>query len=158
MSQNGTVVAARFGISRSSKWSKVEKEHLKNHPNCAACKEPGKPVQVHHKFPFHYCIALGRPDLELDERNLITLCESEKSVEDENHHLLIGHLDDFKSSNLEAEKDADITFHGWTKVVIMEDLNWLDKKSKRLKPLDEMTDDDKKEFTELMNTTFPKEN
>ena len=32
------------------------------------------PVQVQHIFPFHYCVALGRPDLELDERNLITLC------------------------------------------------------------------------------------
>jgi hypothetical protein len=33
---------------------------------------------VHHIFPFHYCIALGRPDLELDDRNLITLCEDEQ--------------------------------------------------------------------------------
>jgi len=45
------------------------------------CCKPGTNtragLQVHHIFPFHYCIALGRPDLELDDRNLITLCEDD---------------------------------------------------------------------------------
>jgi hypothetical protein len=42
-------------------------------------------VQVHHIFPFHDCVALGRPDLELDERNLITLCGKSHNGIGENH-------------------------------------------------------------------------
>ncbi len=43
-------------------------------------------------FPFHYCIALGRPDLELGQRNLITLCEDEAGHPADNHHYEAGVL------------------------------------------------------------------
>jgi hypothetical protein len=145
--------------ARSPRWPSVERAHLAKNPHCACC-ESGKYVdagqQVHHKFPFHYCIALGRPDLELDERNLITLCEDEAGRPGQNHHLLIGHLDNFKSSNLTVVVDATHTFHGMNAAMIRASSVWKAKVDKRLKSLDLMSAEDKKEFTALMNKTFPK--
>ncbi|MDA8413007.1 MAG: hypothetical protein M0023_04375 [Desulfobacteraceae bacterium] len=147
-----TAEAARHGIARSPHWPKVEKAFAAENPLCACC---GKgPIQVHHRFPFHYVIALGRPDLELDPRNLISLCESEKGIEDDNHHLLIGHLDDFKSSNMTVSDDV-ILFAGLTKEQISSDERWLLKKKIRLKLLDQMMDEDKAEFIQRMNEMFP---
>lgn len=151
--------AARHGIKRSDEWPRVEKEHLQLEPHCAACKpgtNTGAGLQVHHKFPFHYCIALGRPDLELDQRNLISLCEDEAGRPAEDHHLLVGHLDNFKSSNLVVDADARTAFYGMTADEIKKDPRWIAKKGDRLKLLDEMSQDEKDAFTKLMNTTFPK--
>ena len=109
---------------------------------------------MHHIFPFHYCIALGRPDLELDDRNLITLCEDEAGKPGQNHHLLVGHLDDFESSNLAVVEDAATTFHGMDARDIKRDLTWLRKKANRLVPLERMTGADKEAFREAMNRRF----
>jgi len=121
---------------RSSAWRRVERAHLAKHPRCACCR-PGTNVnagiQVHHGFPFHYCIALGRPDLELDDRNLISLCETEKDRPSENHHLLVGHLDDFKSSNLDVVKDASVTFFGSSGAEIRGSEAWKTKVLARLR-------------------------
>ena len=106
---------ARHGIQRSPAWPHAEKLHLQLQPTCVCCKpgmHPNAGVQVHHIFPFHYVIALGRPDLELDQRNLITLCENEEGKPGENHHLLVGHLDSFQSSNLSVVEHAEKTFFG----------------------------------------------
>jgi len=107
---------------------------------------------VHHLFPFHYCVILGRPDLELDERNLITLCEDRASP---NHHLLIGHLGSFQSANLDATADA-ARYRNRTEKLIRASASWLAEVAKRLKPLDKMTPADKDAFLALMNRTFPK--
>lgn len=156
---HGTAIAAEYNIARSPKWSQVQKQHLKLQPLCVACKlgtnSQTKP-QVHHIFPFHYCIVLGRPDLELDQRNLITLCENEAGHPADNHHLLIGHLDDFKSSNLDVVVDAKTTFQGMSASDIKNDLRWKQKKTTSLKPLDKMTPQDKVDFLAKMNTWFPK--
>lgn len=157
---HGELEAIRtVGRPRSSEWPKVEKAHLAKNPHCACCA-PGTNMdaglQVHHKFPFNYCIALGRPDLELDDRNLITLCEDEKGKPGQNHHLLVGHLDDFKSSNLSVVVDALHTFHGMTAEQTKASPVWQAKVAARLKPLDQMTAQDKADFTKLMNSTFPK--
>lgn len=101
-------------------------------------------------------MALGRPDLELDERNLITLCETEAGSAAENHHLLIGHLDDFESSNLSVVEDASSTFKGWMAAKIRADSIWLQKKSARLPHLPMMSADDKAAFAWAMNTRYPK--
>ena len=154
---HGALEAARHGIPRSSEWPKVEKAHLQKQPRCICCA-PGTNThagqQVHHIFPFHYCIGLGRPDLELDDRNLITLCEDEAGKPGENHHLLVGHLDDFQSSNLAVSEDAARTFHGMDAVAIKSDLSWLRKKAHRLAPLDKMTPADKEAFKRAMNARF----
>jgi hypothetical protein len=144
-----------IGRGRSPKWPAVERAFRKVHPQCVSCLVKSVAhVQIHHRFPFHYCVALGRPDLELDPRNLITLCEW-PSHPSPNHHLLIGHLDDFQSSNLDVAEDA-IVFRGMSGAAIRKDPRWLKKVASRLVPLDQMTASDKAAFTKRMNSTFPK--
>lgn len=140
---------------RSSKWPTLEHAFRKLHPQCVCCVVPStKHVQIHHRFPFHYCVALGRPDLELDMRNLITLCEW-PSHPSPDHHLLIGHLDSFVSSNLDVAEDA-VTFRGMSEGAIRKDPRWIEKVKQRLTPLDQMAAKDKASFTKRMNATFPK--
>ena len=144
-----------IGRARSSKWSGVERAFRKLHPQCVCCVVAStKHVQIHHRFPFHYCVALGRPDLELDMRNLITLCEW-PSHKNPDHHLMVGHLDDFQSSNLDVAEDA-VTFRGMSEAQIRRDARWIAKVKLRLVPLDQMTAKDKASFTKRMNATFPK--
>lgn len=153
---HGAAEAARHGIARSPEWPRVEHAHLQAQPQCVACGAAGPGLQVHHMFPFHYCVALGRPDLELDPRNLITLCETEEGKPGSNHHLLIGHLDDFKSSNLDVDVDAKTTFHGMDAAAIRADPRWKQKEAARLAPLDLMSDADKAAFQARMNERFPR--
>ena len=152
------VAAARLGIHRSPEWHKVEQLHLRMEPRCACCTDhaASAPLQVHHIFPFHYAIALGRPDLELDQRNLITLCESEGGSAVQNHHLLIGHLDDFQSSNLDVVRDATRLYRGMTATQIKASACWQAAVGKRLKPLAQMSPGEKLQFVQLMNRTFPR--
>jgi 5-methylcytosine-specific restriction enzyme A len=82
---------------RSSKWQTVRKNFLESNKTCAACGAEIN-LQVHHKKPFH-----THPELELDLKNLITLCE-EKG--ERGCHLKLGHLGDWKSYNPNVEKDA----------------------------------------------------
>lgn len=81
---------------RSTQWPKVRKEHLKLHPACAACGHTLM-VQVHHKKPFHL-----HPELELDPKNFITLCECSPS----DHHLKLGHHGNWKDFNPTVEADC----------------------------------------------------
>lgn len=83
---------------RSGHWQKVRAEHLAKHPACEVCGHDGEKVNVHHIRPFHL-----HPDLELDPKNLITLCEDEGFV---NCHLFIGHLGNFKGWNPAVIADA----------------------------------------------------
>ena len=79
-------------LTRSSGWGKVRRAFIKEHPLCAVCGHAGE--QVHHKRPFHL-----QPSLELDPQNLITLCTG-------HHHLLFGHLDDWKAFNPSVVEDS----------------------------------------------------
>lgn len=88
------------GKKRSGKWPAVRKAFLKKNPNCAVC-DGKKKVEVHHKKPFHL-----HPELELDESNLITLCENKN--DGVNCHLLFGHLGNFKSLNENVEDDSKL--------------------------------------------------
>lgn len=152
----GATVARSYGIERSACWPSVEKAHLRSHPFCEACGKKGRaPLQVHHIFPFHYCVAVGRSDLELDDRNLITLCEEEKDRPGQNHHLLIGHLNDFRSSNLSVVKDAKKTFYRKTAQAIKLDNRWLKKMFNKLKPLDLMTAKEKLDLKVEMDKKIP---
>ena len=62
---------------RSSEWVQVRSDFVRKHPRCEACGSTAN-LNVHHIEPFHQ-----RPDLELVEDNLITLCRE--------HHYFIGH-------------------------------------------------------------------
>jgi len=82
---------------RSTKWPAFRKKFLAG-KRCAVCGG-NKKLEAHHKKPFHL-----HPELELDEKNLIALCENKK--DGVNCHLLVGHLGNFKSLNVDVEKDA----------------------------------------------------
>lgn len=77
---------------RSSHWPKVRNAFLADHPACEACGRKKK-LEVHHIVPFHV-----DPALELSESNLTTLCLR--------CHLLLGHLDDWKSWNSRVRADS----------------------------------------------------
>ncbi len=81
-------------VSRSSGWAKVRKERIGRDGGCRCCGKK-KLLQVHHIRPFHI-----RPELELDIDNTITLCGR--------CHLLIGHLDNWKSYNNHLAHDVKI--------------------------------------------------
>lgn len=77
---------------RSPHWPKVRAEYLAKHPTCEACG--GKTdLNVHHCLPYHL-----RHDLELEPRNLITLCRV--------HHEWIGHSGNWKAYNPHVREDA----------------------------------------------------
>jgi hypothetical protein len=96
------VIKGKTDVStlRSGHWHTVRKHHLENHPVCEVCGGKDK-LQVHHKRPFHM-----HPELELEPSNLITLCEGMHNGL--SCHLLVGHLGNFKSINVNVEEDAKI--------------------------------------------------
>jgi hypothetical protein len=80
---------------RSPRWERTRRLFLAKWPQCAVCALDAAQaggLNVHHVVPVEFVRRAGRPDLELDERNLITLCEA-----GENHHLVVGHLGDWRS-------------------------------------------------------------
>jgi 5-methylcytosine-specific restriction endonuclease McrA len=93
------------GKKRSNQWPKVRKAFLAKNPTCALCGGKKK-LEVHHKMPFHL-----HPELELDPKNLITLCENDKGGA--NCHLLFGHLGNFKSFNHTVHEDT----HAWNEKI-----------------------------------------
>lgn len=147
MSDHGIEVG---GMPRSSRWPEVEKAHLAEEPLCVACGGHEN-LQVHHIIPFHFCILLGRPELELTDGNLITLCETPGR----NHHLLIGHLDDWASANLNARVDATKTWYNQDEVAIQANAVWLAAKGLRLPMWADMTIVDKANLVALMAMRFP---
>lgn len=80
---------------RSSKWSGV-RTHFLYGRTCAACGG-GKNLEAHHIRPFHLY-----PGLELDEGNLLCLCE----YPSHNCHIRVGHSFDWKSYNPDSIQDA----------------------------------------------------
>lgn len=81
---------------RSSRWPAVKNAHIRANPYCAGCRATSN-LNVHHKKPFHL-----HPKLELDDRNLITLCMSI----DRHCHLLVGHGNNFKAFNPTVVEDC----------------------------------------------------
>ena len=81
--------------ARSSKWRSLSNEFLAGKV-CACCGRKEKLV-AHHILPVHEF-----PEHELDEQNLIPLCEG-RTV---NCHLAVGHLFDWRSFNADAVSDA----------------------------------------------------
>lgn len=80
---------------RSSRWDEVRDEFLETNGRCAACGSTSR-LQVHHIEPFHL-----HPELELDPKNLISLCMGESEC-----HLKIGHGGSFKRYNPGVVADA----------------------------------------------------
>lgn len=84
-----------FGAPRSGSWPRVRREHLAKEPACIACGRTGD-LEVHHVKPFH-----EKPELELDDQNLVTLCADPC-------HRVFGHCLDWKLSNPRVREDAAV--------------------------------------------------
>jgi len=117
----GAHIARQHGHERSPEWPRVAKEHRLREPACVVCGYKGNKLQVHHIKPFHL-----HPQLELDPRNLITLCEARGR----DHHLLLGHLDAWNSYNEHIRDDAR-HFHRKSAAQIRADLVWQKKMAHR---------------------------
>lgn len=147
---NGLVVAEKHDLERSKKWPTVRSKYLKVNPTCAICGGTTD-LQVHHVVPFHFCILVAeRPDLELDPRNLITLCQDPKT----DHHLIAGHLNDFHSYNPDVRKSVKHKKTGWLASMFDSVLSALKLKPKP-KPLAKMTDKDKIKFKAMVLKLYP---
>jgi 5-methylcytosine-specific restriction endonuclease McrA len=117
---HGARIARQHGRERSPEWSRVAREHLQRQPACVACGYK-KNLQVHHIKPFHL-----HPQMELDPDNLITLC----AARGREHHLLLGHLDEWSSYNEHIRADAK-RFYRKTANQIRTDLGWQKKSAQR---------------------------
>lgn len=67
--------------ARDPRWRAFRNKLTKN-SKCAICGT-NKHLRLHHKKPFHLF-----PELELDEKNVVVLCESPSH----NCHFIFGHL------------------------------------------------------------------
>lgn len=148
----GAHAALEHGLARSGHWPHVRAEQLRRQPVCQATgltAADGAELEAHHIYPFHFCVLVGRPDLELDLRNLITLARAPDDV-----HLLLGHLDDFRSSNLDVVGDCR-TWFGHTEVEIKGDPLWQGKHAARMKPWAEWNDQERADFRAHLDQVFP---
>jgi len=155
---HGAEEAARLGKTRSEHWPAVEHAFRQAHPRCAACADgaPEVAVQVHHINPFHYVTHVGRPDLELDPRNLIGLCEDEQGRPAQDHHLLIGHLGNFKEGNLLVKADAAGRYHAMQKPALLADPELQsEERNGRIKALDLMSPAELTAFRARLDTELP---
>jgi hypothetical protein len=83
---------------RSPRWPATRAAHLAREPTCQACGGKAK-LTVHHILPVSWP---GGKALELEQHNLITLCEAASH----NCHLIWGHLLDWRSRNPDVRVDA----------------------------------------------------
>lgn len=89
---------------RHKDWNKVRTDILYAHSWCAVCGNRSY-LNVHHILPFHLF-----PELELETRNLIVLCE--KSERNVNCHYVFGHLGlSWKHYNEVIKEDAKYLFN-----------------------------------------------
>jgi len=150
---HGALAAAEHGLTRSPHWPHVRAEQLRRQPACQATgltEADGAQNEAHHRFPFHEVVLAGRPDLELDLRNLITLARHPVDA-----HLIIGHLDDFRSSNLDVAEDC-ARWHGKSMEEVRADPIWQGKHTARMKPWADWTEQEKKDFRERLDQVFPR--
>lgn len=89
--------------SRSPEWPRVRAEHLEKEPICVICGSK-LDIQVHHILPYR-----KYPELELDGKNLITLCGSKMY----NHHFLVGHAGNYMGWNPHVREDSRLLKVRW---------------------------------------------
>jgi len=74
------------GVSLNWKWQRCRRDFLKKTGKVCVCCGTRKKIEVHHKLPRHI-----RPDLAVDQTNLIALCKS--------CHFHLGHLNSYFTYN-----------------------------------------------------------
>lgn len=84
---------------RSDKWKTIRNHHIKNEPYCRMCGGI-EHLEVHHMMPFHL-----DESKELDDTNLITLCECPGI----DCHLKHGHLGNWHNYNPMIRQIANST-------------------------------------------------
>lgn len=89
-------IGRKSRAARSPKWAAFSKRFLRGKV-CAVCGSAEK-LEAHHIQPFHL-----HPELELDESNLLPLCEGRGTL---NCHLWCGHLGRWNRINNTAREDA----------------------------------------------------
>ena len=145
---HGGAVAKQHQVKRSPHWGTVCKNHLEMQPACiCGCTVE---LQVHHIIPFHLVILLGRPDLELDHRNLVTVCACPKHE----HHLLFGHLDDYASYNKDV-RDIIMRYCDKSPAEVKADEFYRTLHANRPKPWDKMSDHEKATLKKLTHHLHP---
>lgn len=94
----------KASANRSYKWPTVRKKWLEAHPRCEFCNGETS-LEVHHIIPIHV-----RKDLELDNTNLMTLCEARGNEKFTTHicHYVFGHIYDWMNYNRDIRIDAPI--------------------------------------------------
>lgn len=99
----GKLADGKPAACRSPRWPAFRRAHLLGHPTCAACGGRDK-LEVHHILPVHVDAAMhgGIALHELDEGNVLTLCEAAPV----NCHLLYGHLRNWSSWNVNVVRDT----------------------------------------------------
>ena len=155
---HGQAVAIAHGAGpRSSHWPAVEKAFAQGHPNCEICNPSnyGKvKIQVHHRFAFHVCVLLGRADLEIDPRNLHSLCEDEQGEKAENHHLIVGHYLDFQVNNDNLLQDI-IDFKGQSGITIRANIGFSIRVKNRPTPFPQWTLQMRLKYRAMLDEVFP---
>lgn len=154
----GEETGAPYAGPRSPHWHSRRNEFLATNPDCFAC-DPDSPfehvgIQAHHLYPYHYCVLAGRPDLELDFRNLVPAGETEEGKPAPDHHELIAHGGDFKRYNPNAVHDA-ATFRGMTTEEIKADSRWAAIHAALPKAWPDMTGYERRTFREHLDAVLP---
>ena len=139
---------------RSPLWESTRRAFLAKWPQCAVCASDAvhapDALNVHHVVPVEFVRRAGRPELELDERNLITLCEA-----GENHHFVVGRLGDWLSYNPDVRGDAaSVDCRGKRSGEIEGMAWWKERRAGRPKHWGEMTAGDVAELAAGLATTF----
>ncbi len=139
-----------FSLPRSPQWPEVERACLeKNNYTCAACGIQGQGlIQVHHIIPFQYCVVYGRPELEFNPQNLITLCEGPNTND---HHIAIGHLGDFQHLNQDVRTDVSGPWKDLARAAIEILSDFIARRKWPSKPV---SDDDQAALVALMNQWY----
>jgi hypothetical protein len=142
---------------RSNQWENFRNKYIALTGKCDACGKKLGEVQLeaHHIIPFEFCINLGRPELELDERNLICLCEHTEAQPAGDHHLLLGHLGYYGSFNLNVKADA-LAWYGQTSEEIKADSVWNVRKLQRPLSWKETDERNKQYIKDAMDRMYPK--
>lgn len=154
----GADAASQHDLERSPHWGKIKQKFLEQNPYCVACgptESVKRVMQVHHREPFHYCVLAGRPDLELDARNLVTLCESQEGEHAEDHHLTLGHLRDFGSYNPQVFEHASVRYHAHSRAQIEADRDFLAALTNRPKKWPAMSEQERITYRASLDANFP---
>ena len=149
----GTSIALKYGLKRSPLWAGVQRAYLAKNELCVVCSS-NSTIQIHHIMPFHLCHLVYRGDLELDERNFISLCEETGN----NHHLLLGHLGNFESYNQGGRESIlalGKSIPGLSEEAIKADQAWIQLMGSRPKPWEQWSHAEKLAFRQILDTTLP---